>query len=54
MTYILVIWTIIATTQGSQYYDYRPVGDFSSEQRCTIAGEQISASRNRLFVCLKK
>jgi hypothetical protein len=41
MTYILVIWTIIAATGGAQYSDYRP-------------GEQLKTTNDRPFICLKK
>lgn len=54
MTYILVIWTIIAATGGAQYSDYRPVGEFVTENACKVAGEQLKLSKDRPFVCLKK
>lgn len=55
MSYILVIWTIIAVGQHGAYgprpYDgWRTVGEFSSQTTCETAGVALNAN----YRCLKK
>lgn len=57
MSYILVIWTIVAGagTQFSEHYErgWRPIGDFYSQSSCEAAAAQLSLERSK-FRCLKK
>lgn len=54
MTYILVIWTIVAAANNGWHYDYRPIGEFTSEATCKVAGEQLKITPDRPYRCLKK
>ena len=45
MTHILMIWTLVgfAGTNSSTYkvYDWRPLGEFATQQRCEEAARQL-------------
>jgi hypothetical protein len=57
MTHILVIWTIVgfAGTQFTTHkeHDWRPIGEFKSEQSCQAAGLVMSIKPAN-FRCLPK
>ena len=56
MTYILVIWTIVAAGGTKAYardFDWRPIGDFRTKQDCIEAAKTLSVDENR-FRCLAK
>ncbi len=51
MTYILVIWTVVAAAyQHSDSYAWRPIGEFKTQAACERAGELVSYDRK--FRCL--
>lgn len=68
MTYILMIWTVVAATQGYSkqepllQYDWRPVGEFHSNgelfpgkaalAKCEAAASQLGLATNR-YRCVK-
>lgn len=58
MSYILVVWTIVSMSGGSTYNlykerDWRPIGEFSSLERCKDAGSQVNKDASN-FRCLQK
>ena len=57
MTYILVIWTIVAAGGTNISYmrefDWRPVGDFRTKQDCVEAARMLNVDEKR-FRCLAK
>lgn len=59
MEYILVIWTIVASSNYVNAKDWRPMGEFKSLQSCTEAGHTLVVRSNipestNHFRCLKK
>lgn len=56
MSYILVIWTIVATagTAGYEKRDWRPIGDFQHLAGCERAAAELGITDKKSFRCLKK
>ncbi len=51
--YTLVIWTVVAAWTGFPISDWRPIGEFATEQACYNAGVKLRPS-NKQFLCLYK
>jgi hypothetical protein len=41
MTYILMIWTVVAMNNGYVKSDWRPIGEFHSQQLCENAARAM-------------
>lgn len=61
MTYILVIWTVVACSHSHCKHDWRPVGEFhqevlerkiSAQEMCEIAARQLSIKTNE-YRCVR-
>ena len=54
MTYILILWTVVAASNSAgAKYDWRPIGEFSSEATCISASKLMGANPDTVR-CLKK
>ena len=42
MTYILMIWTVVAMSTHHTKTDWRPIGEFNSQQLCQDAAKELS------------
>lgn len=49
MGFILLIYTVVAATNANVWYDWRPMGEFSTIEMCQNAGKQIS----KRFICVQ-
>lgn len=57
MSYILVIWTVVAASGNlSTYkqYDWRPIGDFQHKASCERAAADLGIINPKMFRCLNK
>lgn len=56
MTTILMLWTVVTAAGGNSfnraYYDWRPVGEFSTMASCAEAARQMGIKDN--FRCVSK
>jgi hypothetical protein len=50
---ILMIWTVVAGDPYRVYRDWRPLGEFRSEQSCLQAAAQLKLMADQ-FKCLQK
>lgn len=57
LTYILVIWTVVAATPpvaivpGKIHMDWRPIGEFATSTSCENAAKTLAPTS---FRCIKK
>lgn len=51
MSYLLVIWTVVATHSYMTYQDWRPIGEFRTEAACYAAVRQLNVKADK-FRCV--
>ncbi len=52
LTYILMIWTVVAMNSSYAKYDWKPLGEFSSEQLCQAAAKELGIP-DKTYRCVR-